>query len=540
MKDRIVKYLNSVPRYVWILMLIVAVGIFLRAYHFQDWLVFNPDQARDATLIDKALENSKNIPLLGPEAGNTSFQLGPIFYWFEYASAKIFGNTPWAMAYPDLIFSILTIILLYFFSRKYFSVNISLALAAILSISYFAVRYSRFAMNTNSIPFWTLLFLLGILNLLDEKNKKSFFWPMITGIAMGVGIQLHALLIISMPILAVVVLILLIKRRLFTWKNLAIIIFFFLIVNVGQIIYDIDNNGSNSSLFFSSVTQKSNGGIFLRNLGMDCSYQIQANMHMISSLGNQDQPDFIKIADKIIKDKNPYATFLNKSKAVLGLIASLFFSVGGYFLLFYFFKKEKNQRKKDFLLITSLYSVILFLIMIPIINEASLRYFIVILFLPFIFLGLWIKFIVSKSRRFGIGLSVAAIIFLMLSNGYTIKNASAAFFSKSVDDVSNAIMGEIEPMADYILNYSQPSSKAYLIGKNFYLIRFYKPLSYLTEKKGFNLMHVESEKQIESGVPLFYVKDGEEKNRKPGEIYKGHVIKNVQKFNNIMIFNFEN
>jgi len=540
MKNKILNYLHSVPRYVWILAAIVLVGIFFRTYNFREWLVFNPDQARDAMLIESALENKANFPLLGPEAGNTRFQLGPIFYWFEYASAKIFGSSPEALAYPDVFFSILTIIIFFFFAKKYFSENISLALTALISVSFFTVRYSRFAMNTNPIPFWTLLFLLGILNLLDEKNKKSFFWPMITGIALGIGIQLHALLLISMPILSFIVLFLLIKRKLFTWKNLAIIIFFLLAVNVGQIIFDIKNSGANSGLFVSSVVKKSGDNNLLRNLEMDIMYQFQANVHMLSSLGDKNDPRFMKIINRIAKDKSPYATFQSKILPTLEIFLSAVFSIAGYFFLGYFFRKEKDQKRRNFLFIVSTYSLIMFLVMLPIIQEASIRYFIVLLFLPFIFLGLWVQFFLSRKKEIGICISMVAVALLILLNVITIGNSAKEYAAKKVNNVDNSILGEDEIMLDYMINKSKPSSEIYLVGKRLYAIRFYKPLAYLAEKNGVNIIRTYSEKDIKTGIPLFYVKDSEEKNKKPGEVYKGHVVKDVQKFNNIMIYNFEN
>lgn len=532
--------MKSTPKYIWLLLLIVLVGIFLRIYNFKDWLTFNPDQARDAMLIEKALQNTNDIPLLGPEAGNTHFQLGPIFYWFEYISAKTFGNNPEAMAYPDLIFSIFTIILFYFFVKKYFSVNISLALTALLSISFFAVRYSRFAMNTNSIPFWTLLFLFGILEMLDPKNKKNLLWPVATGVALGVGIQLHAILLIGMPLLSLFVLYLLIKRKSFTWQSLVIIILFCLILNIGQIIYDIQYHGANFHLLISSASQKSGGNNFLRNLGMNAAYQIQSGTHMLSSLGNQNDCDFIKIINRIIKNKEPYLLLKNKIAPVFLISLSLIFWIGGYLLLFCFLRREHDQNKKNFLLLISVYAIILFCIMLPIINEASIRYFVVLLFLPFIFLGLWMRFIMEKNRKIGLIFYITITTLFLFSNLFTIKATANKYQSKSMNSMDNSTLGEDEIMLNHLIDNSNSSKEIYLAGKNLYLIRFYKPLFYLAEKKGINIIRIFSDKEIRPGIPLFYIKDSEEKNIMAGKLYKSHIIKDVKKYKNIMVLNFEN
>ena len=155
--ERLINKLKSISQYAWILMLIILVGTFLRTYHFHDWLTFNPDQARDAMIVDNVLQGNKSLIMLGPEAGNTRFDLGPWFYHLEILSAKIFGNQPSKLAYPDLLLAILTLLLFYLVIKRYFNQKISLILTFFLSISYFMIRYSRFAFNPNSIPFFLII-----------------------------------------------------------------------------------------------------------------------------------------------------------------------------------------------------------------------------------------------------------------------------------------------------------------------------------------------------------------------------------------------
>jgi 4-amino-4-deoxy-L-arabinose transferase-like glycosyltransferase len=519
-----------------ILGLILLIGIFLRVYNFSDWLVFNPDQARDALLISESLAKTE-LPLLGPEAGNTRFGLGPIFYWLEYFSAKIFGESPQSLAYPDVFLSILTIPLFFFFSKKYFSPKLSLALTAILSVSFFAVRYSRFAMNTNAIPFWTILFLWGIWGMLDEKNKNKWLYPVLAGAALGVGIQLHALLLIVMPVAGLIVLFILIKRKIFLWRNLVIIFSLCLILNIGQIIFDLKNDGANFRLFLGSLTQKSENNNLLRNLGMNLAYETQAQAHMLSALGDKNDPRFIKIVNRIIKDKEPYATWQTKLWPILGIFFSFIFTLGGCFWLFHFWRQEKETNKKDFLGVLILYSGLMFLVMIPIINEASLRYFIVLLFLPFIFLGLWWQFFQQKFGKSGLVLSVVIFLFLLGTNFYALKERAEDYLAQRTNDVENATLGETRLLTDYILENSAGEKNIYLIGRDFYVIRFYKPLLYLLQKEGANLQRVFSDKEISFGQPLFYIKDGSEK---ISQTYSDRAVEKFQKFNGIMILKLKN
>src|SRR5665647_169789 len=123
-----------------ILIAIVIVGFFLRTYNFSEWLTFNSDQARDASVVSDMIAGG-DAPLLGPVAGGTLFQLGPAFYYFQYVGASVFGAFPDKMAYADLLFGILAITLLYLLAQQYFKRNIALILTALYAAAFFTVQY---------------------------------------------------------------------------------------------------------------------------------------------------------------------------------------------------------------------------------------------------------------------------------------------------------------------------------------------------------------------------------------------------------------
>ncbi|MBD3300813.1 MAG: hypothetical protein GF347_05685, partial [Candidatus Moranbacteria bacterium] len=59
-------------KYYSLLLLVLLLGIFLRVYRHNDFLHFELDQARDALIVDAALENGiGELPLLGPRAAGT-------------------------------------------------------------------------------------------------------------------------------------------------------------------------------------------------------------------------------------------------------------------------------------------------------------------------------------------------------------------------------------------------------------------------------------------------------------------------------------
>jgi len=239
-----------------ILIAILAVGIFLRAYNFSDWQHFELDQSRDAKVIDLAVENGAgDLPLLGPKAAGSFLRLGPIFYYFGYVSAKVFGNTPSGIAVISLIFSCLTLPLFYLFVRRFFSKKIGLMLLGVFAVSIFLVLYSRFSWNPNNLPFFTLATLYGLLRATDLDEKRKGWWLVGSFVALAVAMQLHFVAFLGFPVIVGAYLFL--KRPSINWKYwlAAAICFVFLYTPV--IINDFKTGGENVAEFEKVFIKKS-------------------------------------------------------------------------------------------------------------------------------------------------------------------------------------------------------------------------------------------------------------------------------------------
>ena len=173
-------------KFILIFFLILSLGFFLRAFKFSDWMHYQLDQARDFRIIHSAIKYGVGeLPLQGPKAaGNveiksetgkyddtTTLRLGPLFYYLEFVSALIFGNTPAGSIILILVFSFFTIPLFYLFSREFFNRKISLVLMTIFSVSVFFVTYSRFGWNPNLMPFFMLLSMFCLLQMAKNEGK---------------------------------------------------------------------------------------------------------------------------------------------------------------------------------------------------------------------------------------------------------------------------------------------------------------------------------------------------------------------------------
>lgn len=501
--------INKIPVRIWVLIFIIAVGIFLRTYHFRDWLVFNPDQARDATIVEKVLSGQKSWLILGPEAGNTRFHLGPWFYHLEIVSAKIFGSAPNTMAYPDLLFSVLSIPLFYIFLKKYFSTKLSLALSGLYSASFFAVKFSRFAWNPNSIPFFVPLFLLGILYLLGPDRKKSYLGAAMVGIGIGVGTQLHILLFFIMPTVAILFFLFLFFRKspiLPKFGKIGITLALVLITNAGQIAYGMNHSASNVKKFFKSTTGTTLEIKPGKNLQLDLLCHAQANLHIISSLGNGDQCDSPGILERFRIDSQVFFIYPENRKAFYTIIVGAIFSLAGYILLAYFWRKEADRDKRNFLALAGIYGLITSIAMFPIVDQIEVRYYIVLFFLPFVFLGI----MVDGLLRFGkIGTKIIAVLVFVLLfalNGSTEAKTAEKFSARTANNEKFIFLGETEKIAEYLIANANGSKKIYLRGEKKYERRYFSPLSYILAKRGIDLASPQSdEKKLVPGAPIFFV-----------------------------------
>ena len=244
-----------------ILGIIILGAVFVRVYKFEDWLYFKADQVRDAKLATAAFENGPgNLTLLGPRAAGTFLRLGPVFYYMQYASALVFNSIePHVFAFPDLFISILTIPLLFYFLRQFFSRRNSLFLTTLYSFSFIIIQYSRFAWNPNSIAFWGLLFILSLYKASHEKNaKKAGWWFLGVAFSYAIASQLHFVSFVGYPVVAFLFWILYFPKKI-NWKYWAgavlILVFFYIPV----VISDVYTSGDNLNQFVYAVTAKTGG-----------------------------------------------------------------------------------------------------------------------------------------------------------------------------------------------------------------------------------------------------------------------------------------
>ena len=504
------KKLKKVPTHIWILTVIILVGIFLRTYNFHSWLKFRDDQARDATLVSQVVQGEKPWPMMGAYMSysgdgdhleTNSFHLGPIYYYFQIISSKVFGNYADKLAYPDVLFGVLAIPLLYLFLRIYFRRETSLGVAGLFAISSYFVQYSRFAWNTNLIPFFVLLFLFSLHKLLEKNEQAKWRWASLLGISVGVGVQLHVIIMVLFLVVAFFVMLFSLKKSFKAWPQWMLVFLLVCVLNTTQIISELKSNFSNTKILLSSSSRDNGPGIskftLIKN-DLDC--HVEANAYYLSSYGSSNCIyDFLNpVAYAEVRTKNSSKFFQDVFSRLVMLLAVVF-SFFGYFLLFKKAKNEKGKSQQYFLRLIVFYCAIDFLLMISLSMDKfnDLRYLTPVFFVPFVLLALLVEFIQEKfSKQQARGLLTLLVLLLIFTNGVAIADQALPLVAKDRTCSSHSTtIGELEPVAQYLMANSGGRQPIYFGGdKTFRVV--YMPLAYVLKKHGVTSEEIPAEPQL--------------------------------------------
>lgn len=432
------KFLKN--NYFWIFVGIFLLGIFLRAYNFTPWLHFELDQARDATLISEAIEGGpKDLPLLGPRAAGSFLRLGPVFYYIEYVFASVFGNTPQGSAYAILFFAVLAIPASYLLFKRFFSTRLTLALLFILSSSLFMVTYARFAWNPNMLPFFVIMLLWTLLKSVDvEEEKKRGYWLLLSGFLLGILAQFHFLAMIVLSVVSVFFL--LYKRpkiKTQFWIGSILIVLF---LHIPVIINEANTGGENSKLFIEAVSDKSESKesySLIEKVSKNYSENILKYWIILTGSQSAEVPEL-----RVNKETNKLDIKCDqecRDNLPKGAAAAIFFTLGILALIIEIFL-EKITQKKDFLILNLMLLVVSFGVFTPLAFDMSPRFFLIIIPLPFLFLGLLLnrfgKIIKMKNFAWAVVVIFSAFnLYFTVTYLIQLNNAGDKYFEIKKDRV---------------------------------------------------------------------------------------------------------
>lgn len=480
-----------------LLLAIIIFGAFLRLYDFEHLARFNADQVRDATIVTQMHENN-DFPLLGPKAGGTKFKLGPAFYYIEYISGQIFGFSPWGIAFFIPLFSIVSIGLFYILFKKIFSQNITLLITLLYASSFYDIKYSRFAWNPNVIPFFILAFILLLISIINKKS--TLYTYILLGIVVGIGIQLHTTLLILMPTVLLCVLIFtMIKEKIIAYKEILTIILIILAMNLPFIYSDYLSHGSNIKEFAAGIQKKTDSDVSLvTNIATTSQFFLQGNTYAL--LGIEPQKNWTRVSKFMhSRDMSEYILF----------IISIILGMCGLWL----FRKKfttTDPLQKNILTLLIFFFSISFVLFLAIGTELNTRFFIVLIFLPYLLLGTIFEYITrtftTSITSILIGCITTIIVMsnvLIIYHAYNLENYTlreSVYGGISLGEI-NTVCTTIQATQEKI----KPSQKKFFIDD----VEYKRSISYVCAKNNMSLTDFHVDKTPSNSTVFMLVRERE-------------------------------
>ncbi len=158
----------------YVLLTFIIIVYFVLRLSFADTIEFGYDQPRLASTVVDFLENgnfinSQNFSLESPW-GNLSW--GPVLVWFNSIFLN-FSKDPIVVSKMMVVFNVLSILGVFYIGKRYFSTQVGLMSALILSVHPWWVIFSRMIYQPTPIPTFVVASLL-LLFLTIEKPKSLF------------------------------------------------------------------------------------------------------------------------------------------------------------------------------------------------------------------------------------------------------------------------------------------------------------------------------------------------------------------------------
>ncbi len=175
---------------------IVLLAAYLRLWRISEYMTFLGDEGRDMLVIKRMIVDHR-FTLLGPTASVGGFFLGPIYYYFMLPFVWISGMNPAGAAVMVALFGIATVFLVYRAGRDWFGTRAGLAAAALYALSPVVIAYSRSSWNPNLVPFFSLWAMYSLWTSTERNRPRLLF---VTGLAFGIGLQLHYLFLFLLPV----------------------------------------------------------------------------------------------------------------------------------------------------------------------------------------------------------------------------------------------------------------------------------------------------------------------------------------------------
>ncbi len=203
----------------WILILIIAIGLFLRLYRVVPRFTYSHDQDLIGWFVRDVL--SGHLRLIGQETSVPGVFIGSVFYYLIVPFYLIFGMNPIGGIALVTFLSVLTIVSIYFVFSRIFDNKIGLIGAFLYSVSYYFVLNNQEVVPTMPVSLWGIWYLYSLYLIIKNKKLGYILSFGLIGFIWNINFAL------AIPSVAIPVAIVLSKRKInFKWVLTGLVVFF--------------------------------------------------------------------------------------------------------------------------------------------------------------------------------------------------------------------------------------------------------------------------------------------------------------------------
>lgn len=222
----------------WLIIAIIILASFMRLYKIGDYMEFLGDQGRDVVVVRDFLKNG-NLFFIGPQTSIGNMYSGPFYYYlFVVPGLLLTWFNPIGPAIIVALLGILTVYLIFSFSRQWFNPQTAYIASFLYAISPVVIKYSSFSWNPNIMPLFALLFVYFLINSRYIMACLAFI----------VCINSHFLALLLLPLGLIIFALQYFQnknKRKILIKQLLVVLVIFSISLTPQILFDIKHQGQN-------------------------------------------------------------------------------------------------------------------------------------------------------------------------------------------------------------------------------------------------------------------------------------------------------
>ncbi len=157
--------LPKIPRESWLLFLLLVLAFVIRLYRLEGLSLYN-DEITTSVRISHPFWETVSLLRHSP--------FPPLYYVILKLWSNIFGDSEWALRYPSVIFSGLTVIVVYKLGQELFNKNVGLIAASLLTFSAFAIQHAQFAKMYGLFWLFSALSFLYFFRFLRDPSHRSW------------------------------------------------------------------------------------------------------------------------------------------------------------------------------------------------------------------------------------------------------------------------------------------------------------------------------------------------------------------------------